>query len=695
MKKKLLLCVSLIAILVFVLALAIGAEEISVNTITSDTYGTIYQLSADPGLENAYQYKSVLKNIVDSGTEQETLCILTDGTNYYVFPTSYIVVEFFSGREKGKFQYATAELNTALAEWDASDEAITLPQFETTSSWGNTRVDSLVRIEFSRDVLYFDRQHCLIRSTNIKEAIMHDDIYFNSNSTGIFSGCAALETVRLSTKYTTIPTSIFYGCTAFKGISNWDEIKDNITKIDKEAFYNCKALTSLDVDNGKVTSVGESAFYGCSALVTLKLPNTVESFGQSAFQSCGLLTGFDIPDSLTTMGNKCFQSCSSITRLEFPPTTTGFGRDCFNGCSNLEYINIPRDCTAIGEYTFSGCSKVFIDLSGAKSLKSTGSNNSWGVTTSLIFPEGFETCSGISSSNVTEIVFPNSTTSIGIIKCNITEFVVPEGVTSLGSKAFDYCANLKKVTLPRGLTSIVTGNNPSFFGSSTGIKEVIYTGSKDDAILTDVFGLLKSATLTIANHCDAYHGGNHQAGGEVQKAFLGQAFASDYKIYTECGRECGAENVIETIGQLIHLKGYATSEIPGNKAMMHSFVVDKSLVSKYQEHFADLKFGILAVGENTSSPFNGNLIDAQGNKAHEKIAMSEFTNRDFDEIEIKIGGIDGYEDSDLYFCGYVIGGESVYYIENDAIKTQAETVTYNDVCAILTGTGNEEENENV
>ena len=688
MKKKLLLCVSLIAILVFVLALAIGAEEITVNTITSDTYGTIYQLSADPGLENADQYKSVLKNIVDSGTEQETLCILTDGTNYYVFPTSYIIVEFLSG-EKGKFQYATAELNTALAEWDASDEAITLPQFETTGSWGSTRVDSLVRIEFSRDVLYFDRRHCLVRSTNIKEAIMHDGINFNSNSTGIFSGCAALETVRLSTKYTTIPGATFSGCTAFTGISNWDEIKGNLTSIEKEAFYNCKALTSLDVDNGKVTSVGDDAFAGCSALVTLKLPSTVSYIGTRAFQSCGLLADFDVPDSLVTLGGKAFQSCSSITRLEFPPTTTGFGQDCFNGCSKLEYINIPRDCMYIGNYTFSGCSKVFIDLSGAKSLKSTGSNNSWGVTTSLIFPEGFETCDGINSSNVTELVFPNSTTKIGVIKCNITEFVVPEGVTSLGSKAFDYCANLKKVTLPRGLTSIVTGNNPSFFGSSTGIKEVIYTGSKDDAILTDVFGLLKSATLTIANHCDAYHGGNHQAGGEVQKAFLGQAFASDYKIYTECGRECGAENVIETIGQLIHLKGYATSEIPGNKAMMHSFVVDKSLVSKYQEHFADLKFGILAVGENTSSPFNGSLIDAQGNKAHEKIAMSEFTNRDFDEIEIKIGGIDGYEDSDLYFCGYVIGGESVYYIENETIATTATTITYTQVCAIVA----EKENE--
>ena len=185
------------------------------------------------------------------------------------------------------------------------------------------------------------------------------------------------------------------------------------------------------------------------------------------------------------------------------------------------------------------------------------------------------------------------------------------------------------------------------------------------------------------NRCDAFYESTHAPSDEIHGGFLGQAFASEYKIYTECGRECGTENVIETIGQLIHLKGYSTSEIPGNKAMMHSFVVDKTLVSKYQEHFADLKFGVLAVGENTSSPFNGSLIDAQGNKAHEKIAMSEFTNRDFDEIEIKVGGIDGYEDRDLYFCGYVIGGESVYYIQNDTVATKATTITYTQVCTIV------------
>ena len=678
MKKKLLLCVSLIAILVFVLALAIGAEEISVNTITSDTYGTIYQLSADPGLENADQYKSVLKNIVDSGTEQETLCVMTDGTHYYVFPTSYIIVEFLGNNQKGKFQYAVSDINTALAEWDAADEAVTLPQFELTGSWGGTRIDSLVRIEFSKDVLWFDKNHCLLRSANLKEAIMHDDIYYSGNSTSIFRECIALETVRFSTQYTAIGESMFYNCKAFKGISNWDEIKHNITSFGKEVYYGCESITELDLSATKITSIPDSFARYTKSLGAVILPATCTSIGNSAFRDSALtsintenimtyaqhvftattrLEGFVIAEGVTTIPVNFAQKAIALKTLVIPSTVKTFFGYSFQECTSLQSVEIKASLESIEASAFASCSAL-TDVIFRGTVKTLGQSV-------------FNGCSSLEA------------------------IVLPDGLTAGGHDMFSGCNKLTTITIPRTMENLCGRDGNCQYAFHGKGNTIIYTGTTDSTFYKEQLYPKYGSKIQIKNHCEVYYGGNHEVSGEVQKVFLGQAFASDYKIFTECGRECGAENVIETIGQLIHVKGYATSEIPGNKAMMHSFVVDKSLVSKYQEHFADLKFGVLAVGENTSSPFNGSLIDAQGNKAHEKIAMSEFTNRDFDEIEIKIGGIDGYEDRDLYFCGYVIGGENVYYIENDAIKTQAETVTYNDVCAILTGTGNEEENENV
>ena len=98
MKKRIVLALSFAIILACVFALSVCAAEISVNKIESETYGTVYQLSADPGLDAASQYVSTLNNVVDSGKDTEALCILTDKTYFYVFPARYVVYEISNGK---------------------------------------------------------------------------------------------------------------------------------------------------------------------------------------------------------------------------------------------------------------------------------------------------------------------------------------------------------------------------------------------------------------------------------------------------------------------------------------------------------------------------------------------------------------------------------------------------------------------
>ena len=123
MKKKLLLTCLMISLLVIVFAVSAFAEEIIVSKTESEEYGTVIQLSADPGLDNAKNYVSTLNKINNGSTDLESLCILTDGTYYYVFPSSYIVDE----REDGRFDI----IATALAEAMASSG-------ETPAYWAGT-----------------------------------------------------------------------------------------------------------------------------------------------------------------------------------------------------------------------------------------------------------------------------------------------------------------------------------------------------------------------------------------------------------------------------------------------------------------------------------------------------------------------------------------------------------------------------
>lgn len=671
MKRKLLLCVSLVAILVFVLALAIGAEEITVNTITSDTYGTIYQLSADPGLENADQYKSVLKNIVDSGTEQETLCVMTDGTHYYVFPTSYIIVEFLGNNQKGKFQYAVSDINTALAEWDAADEAVTLPQFELTGSWGNTRIDSLVRIEFSKDVLWFDKNHCLLRSANLKEAIMHDDIYYSGNSTSIFRECVALETVRFSTQFTSIGQSMFYNCKAFKGISNWDEIKHNITSFGAEAYYGCESITELDLSATQITSIPNSFARYTTSLGAVILPATCTSIGDSAFRDSALtsintenitsyashaftattrLESFVIAEGVTTIPVNFAQKATALKTLVIPSTVKTFFGYSFQECTALQSVEIKASLESIEANAFSSCSAL-TDVIFRGTVKTLGQNV-------------FNGCSSLET------------------------IVLPDGLTAGGHDMFKNCNKLTTVTIPKTMEKLCERDGNCQYAFHGKGDPIIYTGTTDSTFYKEQLYPKYGSKIQIMNHCEVYYGGVHQEGGELQKVFLGQAFMSDYKVYTECGRECGEENVVETVGALVYNNGYAVEEYSGAKSVIHSFVIDKNVLSKYKGYFPDLRFGVLAVGENPNSPFAGNLIDAQGNKAHNKIAMVDFTDKGFDMISLRLVGFNGNEDANVYLCGYVIGGEKAYYIQNGNVSTTATTTTYTQIEALLNGEEN-------
>jgi hypothetical protein len=65
-------------LLLLKIKLSAFAEGIVNKRTDSDEYGTVIQLTEDPGLDNAAQYVSTLKKINDAGTDNDALCMLTD-----------------------------------------------------------------------------------------------------------------------------------------------------------------------------------------------------------------------------------------------------------------------------------------------------------------------------------------------------------------------------------------------------------------------------------------------------------------------------------------------------------------------------------------------------------------------------------------------------------------------------------------
>ena len=143
-------------------------------------------------------------------------------------------------------------------------------------------------------------------------------------------------------------------------IPNNVKIEGNVykcTSIAKEAFKNCKSLTTISIPNN-VATIGVSAFYFCVGLTSIDIPNSVTTIERGAFYGCSGLTSINIPNSVTSIGVYSFHGCSGLTSISIPNSVTTIEGGAFYGCSGLTSINIPNSVTSIEEGAFSFCSEL-------------------------------------------------------------------------------------------------------------------------------------------------------------------------------------------------------------------------------------------------------------------------------------------------------------------------------------------------
>ena len=680
MKRKLFLLILAVAMLVCVFSISVSAEDIVVNTITSETYGTVYQLSADPGLDEAHKYVSTLNTIEDKGSDTEALAILTDGTYYYVFPSSYIVEEILTGGEKGKFSLllttgaggSTSQkgVNVVFAEWNEA-EGQSLPTFAMTAKYGSTTIDSLVRFVIPSDVTYFDANHCMFRSATLVEVRIPRSVRIKSGS--LFSGCLQLTTVQGFELVTNIngATSTFINCTSLVSV----KFPSDTTVIGKETFQNCTSFTGIsnwDELKNNITSIGQDAFNNCDALVSIELP-ALTSIGTKAFAYCDALTTVDLTGSSFVKLNSAFRNCPKLDGIVLPDTVDGISQDGFHGCSSLTSIVIPRDSTYIGNYAFNGCSSLaVIDMSKAVNLKSSGNSSFGGVIVEeLHFPEGFETFGGISTYTLKVLTFPDSTTSLGVIKGSITEFRVPLGVTSLGNKTFDFCSSLETVTIHGGVTSIVTGkNNPTFFGTSLSkLTTIYYTGTEDDELAALLAVAAPNATIVYADHCETYLGGHSWLG--VNEVVLDNYF-TDIEVADSCA-ECKKNQAKQIISPLFVSKGISAKTYGDDIGLVQGYEINKAAIEAYKAYVPDFNFGILAYANVTG----GAVAPKPGDDKVVDIVFDKTANS---YLEVKVTGIPAdFLDAPIVFCIYATEGDKLYYLDNGNTTETIVGSSYNNV----------------
>lgn len=306
-----------------------------------------------------------------------------------------------------------------------------------------------------------------------------------------FEGCTALTSVTIPDSITSIADTAFNSCDSFVSFNITPEshkynvvdgvlyskdlsmlircpiaktgcsIPDSVTSIENNAFYGCKALTSITIPDG-VTLIDYCAFRKCSALTSINIPDSVMRIGADAFEDTPLL---DNQNGIKYVDKWAVDCDKDITEAEIKSGTRGIGNNTFFECTDLNSAVIPDGITVIGVYAFYHCNKL------------------------------------------TSITIPDSVTIIGngaFIGCGFTSILIPDGVTHIEYSAFSDCTKLASVTIPDSVISIEVNafDNTAVLENQTGIKYIDGWVISSDYAAT--VAEIKSKTRGIADNafCD-------------------------------------------------------------------------------------------------------------------------------------------------------------------------------------------------
>lgn len=297
------------------------------------------------------------------------------------------------------------------------------------------------------------------------------------------------------------------GISAFEGLklTGTLTIPDSVTTISSEAFYNNKFTKLVIGQNSSLTTIGNNAFRNNQISNAIALPKSLTTVGYNAFRA-NSISKLALNYGLKSIGYEAFESNKITGTINIPVTVEKIDTQAFNS-NQIEAVIFNKNSalTTLGSYAFAQ-NKISNVIMIPKNLKVIQEFTFWSnIISGVTFEEGSQLKSigkrafqfNYDSNGATitgSLNIPPSVESVGFMAFkealkNIDELNFGENsqLKTIYSAAFAV-SHIKKVTIPKSVTTMERNMSQGAAFQSAGIKELIFEeGSQLETIDNAVF----------------------------------------------------------------------------------------------------------------------------------------------------------------------------------------------------------------